>query len=85
MVTCYGQFIGFLYPGEELDESFIVQSIDPCAEQPIGNGCYIAKEINVDTSKKEVQYISPYSEAEIKAMLKLKWTYLKANIFFLVS
>ena len=72
MVTCYGQFVGFLYPGEELDETFIVQSIDPCAEQPIGNGCYVAKEIEVDTTKKEVQYISPYDDKEIKAMLKLK-------------
>lgn len=33
----------------------------------------MAKEIKVDTAKKEVQYISLYDEKEIKTMLKIKW------------
>lgn len=41
MVTAFNQFICFLYPDEELNETFIVKSINPSEY----NGCYIGREI----------------------------------------
>lgn len=43
LIIVYNQVIGCLYPGEELDEEFIVQTIDP-TDLNIGNGCYIGWE-----------------------------------------